>query len=73
MRRCVNKDARPRRGWIWGVPHRFKKGTSASENETPFIRVWKLLPSRRGLKTLRGSPKKTISPSVDLGHYNGIR
>ena len=28
------------------------------ENETFFIRVWKPLPSRRVLKTLRGSPKE---------------
>ena len=27
------------------------------ENETPFIRVWKPFPSRRVLKTLRGSSK----------------
>ena len=28
------------------------------ENETPFIRVWKPLPSIRVLKTLRGSSKE---------------
>ena len=65
----------PPKGWIEGVPHQLKKGTSASkdakswrgglwdptsageENETPFIRVWRPLPSRLVSKTLRGSPK----------------
>ena len=40
------------------------------ENETFCIRVWKPLPSRRILKTLRGSPEKnpkgTISASGNL-------
>ena len=31
------------------------------------IRVWKSLPSRRVLKTLRGSSKRTISASGELG------
>ena len=36
------------------------------ENKTFFIRVWKPLTSRRILKTLRGSPKRTISASGEL-------
>ena len=41
------------------------------ENEAFCIRVWKPLPSRRVLKTLRGSPKgkalRTISANGKLG------
>ena len=42
------------------------------ENETLFIRVWKPVPRRRILKTLRGNPKgksskRTISASGRLG------
>ena len=37
------------------------------ENETLFIRVWKPLPSRHVLKTLRESSKRTISASDGLG------
>ena len=37
------------------------------ENEAFFVRVWKPLPSRRVLKTLRESPKRTISASSGLG------
>ena len=36
------------------------------ENEAFSIRVWKLSPSIRVLKTLRKSPKKIISTSVGL-------
>ena len=44
------------------------------ENETFFIRVWKPLPSRRALKTLRGSPKgkaqrEQYLVAVGLGRY----
>ena len=38
-------------------------------NETFLIRVRKPLPNRHVLKTLRGSPKKTISASGGLGCY----
>ena len=31
-RRCANKDVGSRRGVNWGVPHRWEKGTSASED-----------------------------------------
>ena len=42
--------------------------TSVGEgNEAFFIRIWKYLPSRHVLKTLRGSPKRTISASGGLG------
>ena len=45
--------------------------SSGEGNETFFIRVWKPLPSRRILKTLRGNPKeslkRTISASGGLG------
>ena len=37
------------------------------ENETPFIRVWKPVPSQRFLKTLRESPKRTIYASGGPG------
>ena len=37
------------------------------ENETFFIRVWIPLLSRRVLKTLKGSPKRTISANDGLG------
>ena len=37
------------------------------DNETPFIRVWKPLPNRRILKTLRGSPKRTMLANGGLG------
>jgi len=40
--------------------------TLVGENEIPFIRVWKLLPSRRVLKVLRGITKRTISASSGL-------
>ena len=39
---------------------------SGEENEVFIIRVWKPLPSRRVLKTLRESPKTTISASGRL-------
>ena len=44
------------------------------ENETPFIWVWKSLPNRRVLKTLRGSPKgkaqrRQCRLAVGLGRY----
>ena len=38
-------------GWIVRDPTSVEE-----ENETPFIRVWKLLSSIRVLKTLRGNP-----------------
>ena len=34
-RRCASEDAGPRRGVDWGLPHRLKKGTSASEDAGP--------------------------------------
>ena len=38
------------------------------ENEAfLIIRVWKPLPNRHNLKTLRGSPKRTISTRGELG------
>ena len=37
------------------------------ESETPFIRVWKPFPSKRVLKTLSESPKRTIFASGGLG------
>ena len=44
------------------------------ENETFFIRVWKLLPSRRGLKPCgeagEGKPKKGNILAAGLGRYN---
>ena len=46
----VSEDTGPRRG--------VDDPTSGEEeNETPFIRVWKPLPSKRVLKTLRESSK----------------
>ena len=44
------------------------------ENETPFIKVCKPLPSKRILKTLRGSPKEKTQRgqylvAVGLGRY----
>ena len=48
------------------------------ENETFFIRVWKLLPSKRILRTLRGSPKGKSQRGqyllgVGLGRYRKTR
>ena len=64
------KRLSPRRGWTRaGVPARtlgpeggrFRDPTSVGEeNETPFIRVWKPLPSRRVLKALRENPKGKV-------------
>ena len=82
---CASKDAGPRRGEDCEIPHRLERGTSASVNVGPrrgvdceiphqgneafFIRVWKPLPSKCVLKTLRearkGKPKEG-SPSKRL-------
>ena len=48
------------------------------ENETFFIKVWKPLPSKRVLKTLRGSPKGKAQRgqyllAVSLGYYRNSR
>ena len=42
-------------------------GWGGERNTLIFIRVWKPLPSRCVLKTLRGSPKRTIFASGRLG------
>ena len=41
----------PKEGWI------VDPTSIGEENETPFIRVWKPLPSRDIVKTLRESPR----------------
>ena len=67
--RCANEEVESCREWTkGGVPARTLipegggggLGDPASvgrRTKTPFIRAWKPLPSRRVLKTLRGSPK----------------
>ena len=64
--RCVNKEVEPRRG--------VDKRQCANEELGPrrgwivrSQRMWEPLPSRHILKTLRGSPKMTISASGELG------
>ena len=47
----VSEYAGPRRGWI------VRSQSFGEENKTFFIRVWKTLPNRRTLKTLKRSPK----------------
>ena len=59
----------PKGGGLWDPT------SIGKENETFFIRVWKPLPSRRVLKTLRGSPKGIAQRGqyllmVGLGYYN---
>ena len=48
----VSEDAGPQRGLDCEIPHRLGRRTKHF-----FMGVWKPLPSRRVLKTLRGSPK----------------
>ena len=73
MRRCASKDTGPQGGGLWHIDWRRERVLARTlglegvwivrshigweENETPFIRMWKPLPSRRVLKTLRRSPK----------------
>ena len=47
----------PEGEWMWDFT------SVVEENETFFIRVWKPLPSKHVLKTLKASPKRTISAS----------
>ena len=63
---CASEDAGPLKGVDCEIPHRLERGTKHS------ITVWKPLPSKRVLKTLRGSrkgksPKRIISASGGLG------
>ena len=46
MRWCASKDAGPRRGVDWRVPHPLDKGMSASENVEPQRRVDCEIPHR---------------------------
>ena len=74
----------PEGGWTrGGVPTRtlglegvdLDPTSIGEENDTLFIRVWKPLPSKRILKTLRESPKGKVQRGqyllvVSLDHYS---
>ena len=61
---CASKDAESLREWIWGVPHRLEKGTSASKDAGPTRGVdWEI---PRWLEREQSIPCKGVETSPEL-------
>ena len=60
---CQQGHCAPKESGLWDPT------SIGEENETSFIRVWKTLPSRHVLKTLRGSSKGKAQKGHGLGCF----